>query len=56
MRLLSKYFHGKTQNASKSIGSVAQTKFPQNIYVQHNDLEMGVLCNDNDIIKSFKKC
>ena len=54
MRLLSKYFHGKTQNASKSI--VAQTKFPQNIYVQHNDLETGVSSNDIDIIKSFKKC
>ena len=55
MRVLSKFFHGKMP--ANQLEVLHTTKFPQNIYVQQNDAEMGVSSNDtNIIIKSSKKC
>ena len=50
MRLLSKYFHRKSQNANKLISSIIQTKCPK------NDLEMEVLSAVINITKTFQKC
>ena len=40
--LLVKCFHGKTQNANEALNNLIWTKCPKNVYVEREDLEMGV--------------
>lgn len=40
--LLPQCLHGKTEKSKQSMNNVTQIKCPKNVYVQRNDLEMGV--------------
>ena len=53
--LLLNCLHAKTQNANESISNIVLMDYPQNIFAQHNYLEMGISTPVTDVIKSFGK-
>ena len=52
-RLLLNCLHAKTQNTNESISNILSMDCPQNIFAQHNYLEMGISTPVIDVIKSF---
>ena len=40
--LLSKCFHGQTQNTNQALNAIIWTRYPKNIFVGRTTLEMGV--------------
>lgn len=55
MRLYENVFMTKLKMARNQLASLHRQNTPKNIYVQHNDLQIGVSSNDINTIKSFKK-
>ena len=52
-RFLLNCLHAKTQNTNESISNILSMDCPQNIFAQHNYLEMGISTPVIDVIKSF---